>query len=131
MQRCSASSATIVKLVIIIELQTAKGAGAKALHYDLLLWADIELGMAIFAASAAALRPLLRRVPTMWDTYVTKGSSRARQAGGSTSGSHGAAAGPYVQFRGASVEDIELGSHKTKSQNAGLERTFGIVTLTE
>ncbi|ROV97468.1 hypothetical protein VPNG_08684 [Cytospora leucostoma] len=56
-----ASSATIVKLVIIINLQTAKGARASALHYDLLLWADIELGMAIFAASAAALRPLLRR----------------------------------------------------------------------
>lgn len=125
----SASSATIVKLVIIIELQTAKGAAAKGLHYDLLLWADIELGMAIFAASAAALRPLLRRVPTIWDSYITKGtsgsSSRGRQTG-SLSGSHGAT-GPYVLFRGASAEDIELGRHGTR--DIALERTLGIVKM--
>lgn len=33
------------------------------MHYELLLWADIELGMALFAASAAALRPLLGLLP--------------------------------------------------------------------
>ncbi|KAI0172440.1 hypothetical protein GGR52DRAFT_572276 [Hypoxylon sp. FL1284] len=62
-----ASSATIAKLVIIVKLSTAKGAAADALHHDLLLWADIELGMAIFAAAAAALRPLLAKVvPAVW-----------------------------------------------------------------
>lgn len=123
----SASSATIVKLVTIVELQTAKGAKATALHYNLLLWADIELGMAIFAASSAALRPLLRRVPTIWDSYISKGSSRAREAS-ATSGSHGVA-GPYVQFGGASAEDIELG--RNGSQNVGLERTLEIVKTTK
>ncbi|KAI0894414.1 integral membrane protein [Annulohypoxylon nitens] len=79
-----ASSATIVKLVIIIRLSTAKGEEAQALHYDLLLWADIELGLATFAASAAALRPLLKHIPDIW--------SKTR-----TSDTHGTgeAAGPY------------------------------------
>lgn len=30
------------------------------LHYQLLIWADAELGLAIFCSSIAALRPLLR-----------------------------------------------------------------------
>ncbi|KAI1212779.1 uncharacterized protein F4807DRAFT_457577 [Annulohypoxylon truncatum] len=82
-----ASSATIVKLVIIVRLSTAKGEAAQALHYDLLLWADIELGLATFAASAAALRPLLKHIPDIW--------SKAR-----TSNSHGTngAAGPYLSL---------------------------------
>jgi hypothetical protein len=50
-----------------VRLPYAKGAEADALHYDLLLWADIELGLAILAASAAALRPLLRHIPTLFD----------------------------------------------------------------
>lgn len=44
-------------------------AGAEAqtiLHYQLLIWADVELGLAIFCASAAALRPLLRRFSRIW-----------------------------------------------------------------
>ncbi|KAJ2987942.1 hypothetical protein NUW58_g4231 [Xylaria curta] len=57
-----ASTATIVKLVIIVRLPYATGKVADGLHYDLLLWADIELGLAILAASAAALRPLLRHI---------------------------------------------------------------------
>lgn len=61
-----ASSATIVKLVIITRLRTAKGIEEKNLHYQLLLWAIIELGLAIFAASAAALRPLLKRYSKFW-----------------------------------------------------------------
>lgn len=94
-----------MKLVIIVQLQTAEGQRAKGLHYDLLLWADIELGMATFAASAAALRPLLLRIPAMIDTYFSKGSSiRAHQTGSSVS--HGM--GPYHEVGPAST-DVELG----------------------
>ncbi|KAI1432604.1 hypothetical protein GGR50DRAFT_696874 [Xylaria sp. CBS 124048] len=57
-----ASTATIVKLVILVRLNDATGSVEAGLHFDLLLWADIELGLAIMAASAAALRPLLRHV---------------------------------------------------------------------
>ncbi|KAI2634733.1 integral membrane protein [Hypomontagnella submonticulosa] len=57
-----AFSATIAKLVIIIKLATAKGGDAIPLHYDLLLWADIELGMAIFATAAVAARPLIKEI---------------------------------------------------------------------
>ncbi|KAK7754374.1 hypothetical protein SLS62_003667 [Diatrype stigma] len=64
-----ASSATIVKLVVIIKLTHASKAEEEGLHYDLLLWADIELGLAIFCASAAALRPLLKQVPGLWDVF--------------------------------------------------------------
>ncbi|KAI0384521.1 hypothetical protein F5Y04DRAFT_293359 [Hypomontagnella monticulosa] len=60
-----ASSATIAKLVIIIKLATAKGGDALSLHYDLLLWADIELGMAIFATASVAARPLLKKISTI------------------------------------------------------------------
>lgn len=31
-------------------------------HYQLLMWADIELGLSIFAAACAGLRPLVRRM---------------------------------------------------------------------
>lgn len=65
----SASSATIVKLVVIIKLTHASKAEEVGLHYDLLLWADIELGLAIFCASAAALRPLLKHLPGLWDVF--------------------------------------------------------------
>ncbi|KAI1819854.1 hypothetical protein F4861DRAFT_107159 [Xylaria intraflava] len=63
-----ASTATIVKLVVLVRLTDATGKKEAGLHYDLLLWADIELGLAILAASAAALRPLLRHIPTLLDT---------------------------------------------------------------
>ncbi|KAK7931349.1 hypothetical protein PG985_002061 [Apiospora marii] len=68
-----ASSATIVKLVVIIRLIHAKAAEADDLHYDLLLWADIELGLAILATSAAALRPLLKYVHKPW-SYLSRSS---------------------------------------------------------
>lgn len=76
-----ASTATIVKLVIIVRLSTAKGEVADGLHYDLLLWADIELGLAILAASAAALRPLLRHFSSMFNN-TTKDLSRGTQDSG-------------------------------------------------
>jgi hypothetical protein len=89
----SASSATVVKLVVIIRLQTAEGEEETNLHYDLLLWADIELGMAIFAASAAALRPLLRH----W--HLVDGSTDRAKSGGSASD----ATGPYQEV-GSPIE---------------------------
>ncbi|KAI1392166.1 uncharacterized protein F4822DRAFT_117424 [Hypoxylon trugodes] len=97
-----ASSATIVKLVVIVKLSTAKGAVADGLHHDLLLWADIELGMATFAASAAALRPLLRHIPSIW------GKSQ-------TANSHGTseAVGPYRAL-GPSNEMHPLNRHESK-----------------
>ncbi|KAI1430136.1 hypothetical protein F5Y12DRAFT_709145 [Xylaria sp. FL1777] len=76
-----ASTATIVKLVIIVRLSSAKGQEANDLHFDLLLWADIELGLAILAASAAALRPLLRHIPALFDG-TTKHRSRGTQESG-------------------------------------------------
>ncbi|CAN8098800.1 unnamed protein product [Discula destructiva] len=116
-----ASSATIVKLVIIVRLQTAKGAAADALHFDLLLWADIELGIAFFAASAAALRPLFVKVPKVWGSYFSKGSSsrvpkyfsKPSSKGTrhtSTSASYPQGTGPYVQVGvgGASAKDLEM-----------------------
>ncbi|KAI1249215.1 hypothetical protein MGN70_008826 [Eutypa lata] len=66
-----ASSATIVKLVVIIRLTHASKVEEEGLHYDLLLWADIELGLAIFCASAAALRPLLKHIPGVWEAFRT------------------------------------------------------------
>ncbi|KAI1092824.1 integral membrane protein [Rostrohypoxylon terebratum] len=77
-----ASSATIVKLVIIVRLSTAKGEEAQALHHDLLLWADIELGLATFAASAAALRPLLKHIPDIWSNPRTSNSHVTSEAVG-------------------------------------------------
>jgi hypothetical protein len=66
---CSASAATIAKLVIIVRLSTADKKTEEILHYQLLIWADVELGLAIFCATAAALRPLLRRSsPIIWGT---------------------------------------------------------------
>ncbi|KAI0913205.1 hypothetical protein F4823DRAFT_85218 [Ustulina deusta] len=76
-----ASTATIVKLVIIVRLPSAKGATADGLHYDLLLWADIELGLAIFAASAAALRPLLRHIPALLDGTSKHGTRGTQDSG--------------------------------------------------
>ncbi|KAI1369556.1 hypothetical protein F5Y08DRAFT_97124 [Xylaria arbuscula] len=76
-----ASTATIVKLVIIVRLPYAKGEAADGLHYDLLLWADIELGLAILAASAAALRPLLRHVPALFDGTTKNGTRGTEEIG--------------------------------------------------
>ena len=59
--------------MVIIRLVHAKAAEADDLHYDLLLWADIELGLAILATSAAALRPLLKYVHIPW-TYGSRSS---------------------------------------------------------
>lgn len=72
-----------------MKLSTAKGAVADGLHYDLLLWADVELGMAIFAASAAALRPLLSKfAPAIWGR-----STPAPDSHGASSAAAGS--GPY------------------------------------
>ncbi|KAI0196139.1 integral membrane protein [Xylaria flabelliformis] len=76
-----ASTATIVKLVIIVRLTTATGKTADGLHYDLLLWADIELGLAILAASAAALRPLLRHIPALFDGTTKHGTRDTTESG--------------------------------------------------
>ncbi|KAJ8124314.1 hypothetical protein O1611_g9327 [Lasiodiplodia mahajangana] len=76
-----ASTATIVKLVIIVRLPHATGKAADGLHYDLLLWADIELGLAILAASAAALRPLLRHIPALFDGTSKHGSHGTQDSG--------------------------------------------------
>jgi hypothetical protein len=103
----SASSATIIKLVIIIRLQTAKGKEADGLHYDLLLWAIIELGLAIFAASAAALRPLLQYIPVVWGSLYGHSYSRSYAS---------EAIGPYSEFG----EGYELDHHMSKPSN--LER---------
>lgn len=56
----SASGATIAKLVLLIKLETATGVELSWLHIQLLTWADVELGLAIFCAAIAALRPLFR-----------------------------------------------------------------------
>ncbi|ROW04798.1 hypothetical protein VMCG_04914 [Cytospora schulzeri] len=61
-----ASAATIAKLAILVQLEHATGLDADHLHYELLIWADVELGLAIFCASAAALRPLLKRFSNIW-----------------------------------------------------------------
>lgn len=103
----SASSATIVKLVIIVRLSTAKGEEAQALHYDLLLWADIELGMATFAASAAALRPLLKHIPNIWSRSQTS-NSRSRTTS--------EAVGPYREL-GASNELHPVRKHDARITN--------------
>ncbi|KAI0543069.1 hypothetical protein GGR58DRAFT_7791 [Xylaria digitata] len=93
-----ASTATIVKLVIIVRLPNAKGKEADGLHYNLLLWADIELGLAILAASAAALRPLLRHIPALFDGTAKNGSRNTEDSG------------PY--------HELVLNSHDTKNKQA-------------
>ncbi|KAI7780597.1 hypothetical protein LA080_015880 [Diaporthe eres] len=70
-----ASAATIAKLVIIVRLSTVDKEAQEILHYQLLIWADVELGLAIFCASAAALRPLLRRFPMIWGSAKTGSSN--------------------------------------------------------
>ena len=73
------------------------------MHYQLLLWADSELGLAIFAASLAAIRPLLAKfnVPnvTKWST------TRSTNVGPATSGID--ATGPYKEIR---PTDISINS---------------------
>lgn len=121
MRRCSlplysASSATIAKLVIIVRLSTAKGAEAVGLHYDLLLWADIELGMAIFAAAAAALRPLLKHVPAILGSTQTPNSHGTSEA-----------VGPYREL-GASNELRAMSNHESKGTNGSdIEEHISVV----
>lgn len=48
-------------MVILVKLLTVPpGYKSDWMHYQLLIWADAELGLAIFCSSVAALRPLLR-----------------------------------------------------------------------
>ncbi|KAI0469242.1 hypothetical protein F4859DRAFT_137909 [Xylaria cf. heliscus] len=78
-----ASTATIAKLIMIIRLWHATPPEAEGLHYDLALWADIELSLAIFAASAAALRPILQHIPTLFNIapyYKLKDESRGSKS---------------------------------------------------
>lgn len=121
-----------MKLVIIVRLQTAKGAAANALHYELLLWADIELGIALFAAASAALRPLLKSVPGAWDSYfstrtkVTKYFSKPTSKSTrhtSSSASHPQGTGPYVEVGtgGMSHENFQL----NRLNSATRESTHG------
>ncbi|GAP84925.1 putative integral membrane protein [Rosellinia necatrix] len=100
-----ASTATIVKLVIIVRLPNATGKEADGLHYDLLLWADIELGLAILAASAAALRPLLRHIPTLFDT-TSKSATRDTDE-----------SGPYHELV---VNSRDINKNKVADSEAGL-----------
>lgn len=131
----SASAATIVKLVIIVRLQTAKGAAASALHYELLLWADIELGIALFAAASAALRPLLKNVPSAWGTYfsrrtkVTKYFSKPSTKSTrhtSSSASHPQGTGPYVEVAAgeASNEDFQMDHLSPTGRPTGRKNTL-------
>lgn len=83
-----ASASTLVKLAVIIKLNHATGTAVDPLHYQLLLWADIELGLAILAASLAAVRPLL----IQWNIW--KGSTN-RSTKRNTSATD--ASGPYHQ----------------------------------
>ncbi|KAI1080515.1 integral membrane protein [Whalleya microplaca] len=110
-----ASSATIVKLVIIVRLSTAKGAEAEGLHYDLLLWADIELGLATFAAAAAALRPLLKYLPArLKGTHTSK--SRASDA-----------VGPYrVLEAGSEMKPVHKSSAHSETGKAASDVELGI-----
>lgn len=110
-----ASSATIVKLVIIIKLPSAKGEVAAGLHHDLLLWADIELGMATFATSAAALRPLLKLIPVKWARTLTPNSHGTSDA-----------VGPYREL-GASNE---LGLVHRGESNGASDTEEGILPKT-
>lgn len=64
-----------------MRLSYTKGKAADGLHYDLLLWADIELGLAILAASAAALRPLLRHIPALLDGSTKRGTRDTQDSG--------------------------------------------------
>ncbi|EFY93670.1 hypothetical protein J3458_015594 [Metarhizium acridum] len=105
-----ASASTIVKLVIIIRLNHAVGDEAQHLHYQLLLWADAELGLAILAASLAAVRPLLARlhVPGL-NKHSADRSSSARKPVSSSE-----AMGPYREIHDANPV-VKGGTNASKS----------------
>lgn len=129
-----------MKLVIIIRLQTAKGTAADALHYELLLWADIELGIALFAAGSAALRPLIKRVPGVWDSYYTKRtkvtkyfskpSTKSTRHTGS-SASHPQGTGPYIEVgaEGSNGKDLEMGRLGITGRESTLEGSILKTTM--
>ncbi|KAI1504617.1 integral membrane protein [Biscogniauxia marginata] len=106
-----ASSATIVKLVIIVRLTHAEDDEADGLHHDLLLWAIIELGLAIFAASCAALRPLLRHLPALWDSSRRTPRSHVSDR-----------VGPYHELAIAGQMDRSQ-SHTGKTTPSSLQRS--------
>jgi hypothetical protein len=66
------------------------------------LWADIELGLAILAASAAALRPLLRHIPALLDGTSKQGSGTGDS-------------GPY--------HELEVNSRDTSNMKKGSDHT--------
>ena len=65
------------------------------MHYQLLLWADSELGLAIFAASLAAIRPLLARLNV---SNIAKWTTTRSIKGGPGIGSTDTI-GPYKEIR--------------------------------
>lgn len=92
-----------------------------ALYYNLLLWVNIELGIATFAALADALHPLLLCIPAIIDTYFSKGSSR-RALQSKNNDIYGM--GPYYEVGLASAEDIEMGrlGHLSSGSRGGIMR---------
>lgn len=59
----SASAATVAKLILLVELESVVGETKTAwIHIQLLIWSDVELGLAIFTAILSGLRPLVRLV---------------------------------------------------------------------
>lgn len=81
--------------MVITKLRTAKGQEADDLHYQLLLWAIIELGMAIFAASAAALRPLLKYIPVLLGSLYGHSHNKSHKSNSDVTGSYHAFDGGY------------------------------------
>ncbi|KID67770.1 uncharacterized protein G6M90_00g093670 [Metarhizium brunneum] len=106
-----ASASTIVKLIIIIRLNHARGDEAEHLHYQLLLWADAETGLAILAASLAAVRPLLAklRIPGL-TKHSTNRSSLARKPQVNDSD----AMGPYREIHDGNPL-VQSGTNASKS----------------
>ncbi|KAK6075476.1 integral membrane family protein [Seiridium cupressi] len=105
-----ASSATIVKLVIITRLRTAEGKEEEDLHYQLLLWAINELGLAIFAASAAALRPLLLHYSALFGSIYGRSHNKSHN-------SNSDATGPYQVFDAS----YEMSRQSSKPQSKHLD----------
>lgn len=103
-QTHSASAATIAKLVVLVKLSTATDLVQQDwLHYQLLIWADAELGLSTFCASIAALRPLLRicmgRSLTNMNTADGQTPDPEGNRGGSGSGSGNGCARQAFQHR--------------------------------
>lgn len=125
---CRASAATIAKLVILVKLQRTKGYKEDWLHYQLLEWAAIEVGLAIFAAAAAALRPLVRRLTghSLPDITTTDKSATAVAVTGHAEQTSGTEASPQrtdTENTGSvdTSEQYELRSFNSKEPTLKIE----------